>query len=397
MNMNEKLWKEFKNSKNQNKIEESLDDMALSVFEETLLEEDAWSSVADSLKSFLRTKGYSDENFEQKKSSAYVTVFKLLVPLSRDDRRELSLQMKNELAGLDFVYDHTHNGAGRFTSTQDPRDKVYFYIKPSGKARTRPQDAGEQYEKDLEASLGEFFSGQFSVTTAGFGHGSDIVLSSPDGNINLSIEAKTNIGADFGQGTARYELATNEWEINETNQMKKSPDKLALFQAILNQVREAGNLPSFLTLDEKGVGTNSEKYGDIYIEKKGYVFGLKRSEKTPELAGIIRSDWFGDRESLYIPYDASTITKYYASKGDNLMQIKGYGLYALNQETADLLGIPLFGEGLRGQIRFRLKQHGGKYGRHSFTLANQVRGKLEPTTMDLDDLSSLSSLMSMLS
>ena len=130
MNMNEKLWKEFKNSKNQNKIEESLDDMALSVFEETLLEEDASSSVADSLKSFLRTKGYSDENFEQKKSSAYVTVFKLLVPLSRDDRRELSLQMKNELAGLDFVYDHTHNGAGRFTSTQDPRDKVYFYIKP---------------------------------------------------------------------------------------------------------------------------------------------------------------------------------------------------------------------------------------------------------------------------
>ena len=179
--------------------------------------------------------------------------------------------------------------------------------------------------------------------------------------------------------------------------MKENPDKLALFQAILNQLREAGNLPSFLTLDEKGVGTNSEKYGNIYIEKKGYVFGLKRSEKTPELARIIRSDWFGDRESLYIPYDASTITKYYASKGDNLMQIRGYGLYALNQETADLLGIPIFGEGLRGQIRFRLKQHGGKYGRHSFTLANQVRGKLEPTTMDLDDLSSLSSLMSMLS
>ena len=397
MNMNEKLWKEFKNSKNQNKIEESLDDMILSAFQETLLEQAASSSGVDSLKSFLRSKGYSDENFEHKKSSAYVTVFKLLIPLSRPARRELALQLKNELERLDFVYDQTHGGAGRFTSTEDPRDKVYFYIKPSGKARTRPQDAGEQYEKDLEAALGEFLSGQFSVKTAGFGHGSDVVLSSSDGNINLSIEVKTSVGADFGQGTARYELTTNEWDINPTKQMKENPDKLALFQAILNQLREAGNLPSFLTLDEKGVGTNSEKYGNIYIEKKGYVFGLKRSEKTPELASIIRSDWFGDRESLYIPYDASTITKYYASKGDNLMQIRGYGLYALNQETADLLGIPIFGEGLRGQIRFRLKQHGGKYGRHSFTLANQVRGKLEPTTMDLDDLSSLSSLMNMLS
>ena len=33
MNMNEKLWKEFKNSKNQDTIEESLDDMQLEKLE----------------------------------------------------------------------------------------------------------------------------------------------------------------------------------------------------------------------------------------------------------------------------------------------------------------------------------------------------------------------------
>ena len=400
MNMNEKLWKEFLKTPQAKKEQETLGESVVAVMDEVLWEQDASSPSADELKKFLRGKGYSDENFKHVKSSAYVTKFFLLVPLSREDRRALSVQMKNELERLGFIYDHTRDGPGRFDNIEGPRDKVYFLIKPSGQARSRPSDAGEQYEKDLETSLGEFLSGKFDVKTAGFGHGSDIVLTSKNGETNLSIEVKTSVGADFGQGTARYDLATNEWEINQTIQMKNNPDKLILFQSALDKLKEQGNTPSFVTLDQKGIGINSEEYGDVYIKKEvegiEYAFGLKRSAKTPDLARAMRNAWFGSKESLYIPYDISTITKYYASKGDNLIQIKGYGLYSLSEEWATKLGIPLFGEGLEARIRFRIKPHHGKYERHSFTLANTVKGRIEPTTMDLDDISSLKPLMNVL-
>ena len=46
MNVNEKLWKEYKNSKKPNKTEESLGDTILSIFETTLLEQDALSEIS---------------------------------------------------------------------------------------------------------------------------------------------------------------------------------------------------------------------------------------------------------------------------------------------------------------------------------------------------------------
>ena len=352
--------------------------------EQMIEEESIQSQNVEKLKNILRLRGYDDSNFAEKKTSAYVTQFKLLVPLTVEQRISLAAELRNKLEKIGYEYDYTYGRTGRFANISNPRDKVHFMIKPSGEARTRPQDAGEEYEKNLESSIANILGDNFIVTTAGFGHGSDITITSADGAKSLSIEAKTSVGADFGQGSARYNNGTGDWEINPTAQMMHNENKYALFLAILDSIRVETGLPSFSSLDSKDFGPGSEEYGDIYINKDNNIYGLRRSPKTKELSQLIQQEWFAGQESLYIAYDAGTITKYYASKGDDLMQIKGHGLYALNERVATILNIPLFHEGVSGQIRFRLKTHGGAYDRRSFTIANQIRGSLAPSPLSLD-------------
>jgi|15BtaG_2_1085339.scaffolds.fasta_scaffold00154_17 hypothetical protein len=337
------------------------------------------------LKNFLRQKGYSDENFAVKAKSGISTEFKLLVPLGVDGRREIVDALASELDFLGYEYDFTYGRTGRFANITSPVDKVYFLIKPSGAARTGPQYTGEQYEKDLEASISNVLGDTFEVVTAGFGHGSDIVVKKAGSTDKLSIEAKSNVGTDYGQASARIDPVTGEWEMNPTRQLLGNKDRHGLFLVILQKLKEAGLLPSFKGAEERGFGPSA--YPDIYSKKGEHIYGLRRSATTASIASRLKSDWFGARnkESLYLEYRVDNIVQYYRSKGDDLMQIRGYGLYALTEEMAETFDIPMFGEGVTGQIRFRLKPHGGPHGIHSFTVANNIRGRLKRSRLSLDN------------
>jgi len=54
----------------------------------------------------------------------------------------------------------------------------------------------------------------FTIDAAGFGPVSDITVYSKSGKKILSIEAKTGMGAEFGQAGLRFNIKNYEWELS---------------------------------------------------------------------------------------------------------------------------------------------------------------------------------------
>jgi len=159
---------------------------------------------------------------------------------------------------------------------------------------------------------------------------------------------------------------------------KKSEE---LFSAIFNQV--VGPFmnanASFLDLDHPSLRI-----------RDGKIQALSAGEGTGDYKKKLQSEWFSGKTDFKKIFDFKALTKYYAGKGDNFIQVGTKGLYALEEVGAKGLGIPLFEDaGLNGVIRVRIKPHMGYDGPHSFTVAVKLTGTLKPSPLSLtnpDDL-----------
>jgi hypothetical protein len=211
------------------------------------------------------------------------------------------------------------------------------------------------------------------VSTAGFGHGSDLTIQSKDGNQKVSIEIKTTLEADFGQLSLAFNTTDKKWmPINSPNYEKNKQ----FYQPLVNDVikpfmDQSAKMPS--SLDPS-----------IFNVKGEWITGLKANAKTAEMSKLLQSAWFGGHYDKIIEVPFEKISNYYALKGDDFIQIENLGLYALSNEIATQFQVPYFGQsGLRAFARIRIKPEIGPNGRQAFNVAIKLRGKINKSNVDL--------------
>ena len=323
------------------------------------------------------------QNFEDAieaiKSLGYeYSVNKNAIKVLHDDRQESLSKVSDALVPKGYTHNTNPNYGtmGRLELKDRSGGNVYIYFKPKSRS-TSPARSGMDYE---EALADKFRSLGLDAKSAGTGHGSDLTISGNRGT--LKIEVKTAISADFGQFTLKYNPNANTWETKKT---KSFVEKAEIYQPIFDSI-----LKDYLNenCSFPGQGDPNGDFGDPrYMRNKaGEIVALKPSETTGELKRELQSQWFNGKTDLKIPFDFVNISKYYALKGDEYIQIRRAGIYALTSAAATKLKAPLFSDsGLSGYVRFRLKPSMGPNSRTSFTVAVKAKGRLERSPLDLDD------------
>ena len=301
------------------------------------------------------------------------------VVVKTDERQEAFDVLSGKLSELGYAHSGfgTYGSSfGRWTKVDSRLGSVDVFIKPKSKAA--PQAAGKDYEDTLAQTISDKFSSYgIEVETAGFGHGSDLIIKSPAGG-EMKIEAKTNLGADFGQFRMAYDIQQQTWKVVKTKMfLKKSPQMQEL---LLNSFRE--DLRPYL--DKYCTFPNLED--ERLNAKNGFVYGLNPHPGTGQIKAELQSAWFQNSAQLLAPVDFINIVGYYVDKGDNFLQIRGAGLYALTPDAAAMVNAPQFAEtGLISNLRFRFKPHGSTNDRHSFTAAVKIKGSLQKSNISLDN------------
>ena len=312
----------------------------------------------DIAKEFLQSKGLE---FSMRPGSSTA------IMLRSPDRETLQKELEGELAELGFDWHPNAPGAGfgRFEIIGDrSKGNAYILMKPSAGAAK----SGADYEKKIEQEMKSLFP-HLESDVAGSGHGSDLVLSS-DGK-SLSIELKTKSGADFGEFPLGYDLGEEEWYARKTKNFVKNEE---LFQSVFdNFIKEK-------TLNMNPVDLDSENY-EIVDNK---IIRLKRMAGTGDLKRKLQSSWFGGRESLYIPLSGDEVQKYYGSKGDQLIQVRGRGLFALTEEASKYFNVPQLKDKIRETYaRIRIKPSHGEDSSHAFKAVLKIA--LDKSNHDIQD------------
>lgn len=271
----------------------------------------------------------------------------------------------------DFDHNPLQGGSmGRF-ERQAPtgRGKQYILIKPASR---RAADIGSDYENTIADRMsGKFDSLGVEVSTAGFGHGSDIQIKGPKGEIN--IETKTSMGADFGQFSLEYLPDANVWRPVESRGYEKFR---GIFDIIFTHIDD--RLSKFTIPDEL---LPKMSY------KGGVIKGVKLAHDAKETVQRLNNEWFGGQVSEFIEFPFELLADYYSMKGDDFLQVKGKGLYAVaDNSVTRAVEAPRFSEqGLRGLARIRLKSRGGTKGPYGFNVAIKFRGTLRKSSVDIDN------------
>ena len=304
------------------------------------------------------------------------------IKVLHDDRAEALSKVSDALVPKGYAHNASpsYGTMGRLELKDRSGGNVFIFFKPKTRS-VSAASAGMDYEVALEE---KFKSLGLDAKSAGTGRGSDLTITGD--NKSLKIEVKTGLSADFGQFTIKYDPNTNTWQTKKTASFVEKAD---IYQPIFD-----GLLRDYLNKN------CALPVGDprLMVGKSGDIVALRQSPKTGELKRELQSQWFGGRTDLWIPFDFENISKYYASKGDEYIQIKRAGLYALTPTAAAKLGVPLFSDaGLTAYVRFRLKPSMGQNSRTSFTVAVKARGKLEKSPYDLDDDSTALAIKNILS
>ena len=227
---------------------------------------------------------------------------------------------------------------GRLEKVDGKKGNVYIFFKRQ--SRTSAACAGNDYEEKLACNLQ---NAGLQATTAGSGHGSDLTIVGP--KATMTVEVKTTLGADFGQFTYQYDPRTKEWSPRRTKKLVESGNE-ELFTDLFNEL-----LRDYLA-NNASVPLGDER---LKVDKAGKIYGLKGSPTTGELKRELQAAWFGTTD-VKVSFDFERIADYYAKKGDQFIQIRKKGLYALNPRAAEALNIPLFAEsGLSAELRVRFK------------------------------------------
>lgn len=99
----------------------------------------------------------------------------------------------------------------------------------------------KKYWKTPQATKAGHFPTDYDIRAAGFGAASDIVLIC-NGKTILSLEAKTQAGAEFGQAQVRFNVKDYVWELSNPN-----PDliEMAMAEAAFSNLSWAENIITF--------------------------------------------------------------------------------------------------------------------------------------------------------
>ena len=298
---------------------------------------------------------------------------------NRDSARE---DLEQALEPEGFILNMTPSAGtmGRLEKVDRKKGSVYIFFKP--KSRSAAACAGNDYEEKLACNLQ---NAGLQATTAGSGHGSDLTIVGP--KATMTVEVKTALGADFGQFTYQYNPGTKAWSPRRTKKLVESGNE-ELFTALFNELLRdyLGNNASVPLGDER-----------LKVDKAGKIYGLKGSPTTGELKRELQSAWFGTTDAK-MPFDFERIADYYSKKGDQFIQIRKKGLYALNPRAAKALNIPLFADsGLSAELRVRFKPSMGENSNTAFNVAVKIKGRLAPSPLDLDNPEDVEKLRDLLS
>tara|TARA_R100001079_G_C4434870_1_gene145901 strand:- start:41 stop:1171 length:1131 start_codon:yes stop_codon:yes gene_type:complete len=305
-----------------------------------------------------------------------------VVKIVSDERVAARDLFIKELEPLGFVFDPYRGGSmGRLVKpgVKGQTSQLVVLFKPkTARGGAAAAASGAELEEMLAMEINDKYSDEgIEASTAGFGAGSDLTIGA-EGKEPLTIEVKTSLGADFGQFRLNYDTTSKEWSPTATPGYEKSK---SLFSAIFKQV-----VGPYMNAN---ASFSDLEHPSLRI-KDGKIYSLSAGKGTGDYKKSLQSDWFSGKTDLKKLFDFKALTRYYVNKGDKFIQIGNKGLYALDQEGASDLGIPLFEDaGLRGLIRIRIKPHMGYDGAHSFTVAVKLAGKLNPSSLSLtnpDDL-----------
>ena len=294
------------------------------------------------------------------------------IKVKHDQREEVLDTLLRNLERLGFSHNIDFQGStlGRIEIKDKTFGNAYILVKPKTK---RAATLGNEYEERIAAEFNQKYGDLgISATSAGAGHGSDITVTGPNGE--LKIEVKTSMSADFGQFKIQYNKSTGEWEPRRTPGYVKNKNIFG---------------PLYVNLLANFVNKNCHfpDLGDprLNLSKDGSkVTGLRYSRTTGELKRELQSDWFDGKTDYKVPFDFKYIAPYYADKGDEYIQLGRKGLFALTEEAAQRMSIPTFADcGLEASLRFRLKPSMGANSSTSFTVAVKVKGRIEKSSLSL--------------
>lgn len=309
----------------------------------------------------IKSEGYEHE------------VNKNTIKVKHDNRHEVLDTLLRGLEPLGFRHNMEFYGSslGRIEIKDKTFGSVYILVKPKTK---RAATIGTEYEEKIAAEINEKYEDiGISATSAGTGHGSDITVLGPNGD--LKIEVKTSLSADFGQFRAQYDIATGQWEPRKTVGYEKNKNIFGpLYHNFLaDYLNQNCHFPDL-------------KDPRLNISKTDKVAGLSASSTTGQLKKELQSDWFNGKTDYKVPFDFKYIAPYYADKGDEYIQLGRKGLFALTEEAAQQMNIPTFADcGLEAFLRFRFKPTTSANSNTSFTVAVKVKGKIEKSNLSLND------------
>jgi hypothetical protein len=175
------------------------------------------------------------------------------------------------------------------------------------------------------------------------------------GGENYKLEIKLDLKVDFGQGSLDYNLKKKKWIMGGS--------KTASGEA-MREFLEVIGVPKMV----------NQAWGRKGPPRKFTVPLDKYTQKD------VAHDYASFRDQ-FVPVPSDAISKYYASKGTNYIQIGTYGLYYMGKDVAGL-GCSKFNPMIR--LRIRLKRGGSMpIYNYRFTTALQVIS-LSKSNMNLD-------------
>jgi|19_taG_2_1085344.scaffolds.fasta_scaffold00223_10 hypothetical protein len=285
-----------------------------------------------------------------------------------------------ELHGFRYNVDAPGSSLGRIEIIDKDFGNVYIYFKPI--SRKAPALAGADYELSLAAEINQRYSDiGVTASSAGSGHGSDLTIKVEHPMGTVTIEAKTSLSADFGQFRLQYNTDLETWEPRLTKGYAKNKE---IFDVLFYD-----HLQKHMNKFYRFPDVTDGRLATQVLDKGNTVYGLKRTPTTGDLKRDLQLSWF-QKNDYHVSFPFEQIADYYRNKGDEYIQIKGKGLYALEADAASKLKIPEFDNvGLTSYLRFRLKPSYGENSSTGFVVAVKLSGKMIKSSVDLDKPESL--------
>lgn len=183
---------------------------------------------------------------------------------------------------------------------------------------------------------------------------SDIVIEVPGHRDPINIEVKTTLDTEFGQLTIGYDTEKKRWVIHNSNFNKnKSKENKKYMDRFF-----AKYIQPYLQDLKPPIGSKNilKKRGD----REQIIVGLYKEPGHKKALEAIQNSWFGDGKEHRMTLTPAILEKYYNTKGDDLIQINGLGLYKLSNRFD--ISIPYFKDLVfRADAKFHIKNHGDSF------------------------------------